>query len=217
MHIRQIDDYIKTCFTVLIGKLLAFGKLSLVVGSYGIMFSASNVCLPLVGLFGGIGSATAVWTLLFVSRLVASSCSVATLAFYLPGYCAALYLATASRLFRCGLPLLAIILFCVHPVGSQAMLYSLYWLIPLAVGAGLSRGLFAQALGATFTAHAVGSVIWLYAAAPMAPAAWLALMPLVALERVTFAAGMIVMHHATNQLMALLSTAKISSALSVRS
>lgn len=216
MYIKQIDAYIKTCFTVFISKLLAFGKLSFVVGSYGIMFSASNLCLPLVGFFGGIGSATVLWALFFTYRLMAGSCLLATLAFYLPGYCAALYLATSSRIFRCGVPIIAMALFCLHPVGSQAIFYSLYWLIPVTVGIGFRQSLFAQALGATFTAHAVGSVIWLYAATPMAPSAWLALIPLVALERITFAAGMIVMYHAINQLAALLSVVKRSFILPVR-
>ena len=60
-----------------------------------------------------------------------------------------------------------------------------------------SRSFYAQALGATFTAHAVGSVIWLYTM-PMAQEAWLALIPQVAIERLTFAAGIVVAYHAMN-------------------
>ena len=189
----------QSVFTVLIGKLLTVFKLSFVLGSHAIMFSASNFFLPLVGLFGRTTGTTIVWTFLLSARLLSGSFSAATLAFYLPGYCAALYLGTSSRLFRCGVPLLAMLFFVTHPIGSQAMLYSCYWLIPFVIGAGFGRSLFTQALGATFMAHAVGSVIWLYTV-PMAPAAWLALIPLVAVERLTFAAGMVVMYQVIMQL-----------------
>ena len=47
-------------------------------------------------------------------------------------------------------------------------------------------------LGSTFTAHAVGSVIWLYAGLVPNPETWLALIPVVVLERILFASGMFV-------------------------
>jgi hypothetical protein len=191
MFVKQKDGYLNALCSFLVGKVLSICKLSFVVGSQAIFFSASNLSMPLIGFFGGATGATFIWALLLMCRHAAGAFSLATLAFYIPGYCAALYLATPSRLIRCGMPLLAIGLFLLHPVGFQAALYSGYWLIPLCIGILVPRSFFAHALGATFTAHAVGSVIWLYTV-PMTPEAWLGLMPLVALERFTFAAGMVV-------------------------
>ncbi len=193
MRIKEIQRSVGVFGTILVSKLLAFYKLSFVVGSHALMFSASNLCMPLVGHFGSVSGATVVWIFLLAFRVLGEPFSLSVLAFYLPGYCAALYLATSSRLIRCGLPLLAIGLFGLHPVGFKAMMYSLFWLIPTLIGAGVGKSFFAQALGATFTAHAVGSVIWLYTV-PMVPADWLSLIPLVAVERLTFAAGMVVVH-----------------------
>jgi len=48
----------------------------------------------------------------------------------------------------------------------------------------------ARALIASFIAHAVGSVIWLYCGT-IAPEIWTALMPLVIVERLLIAAGMV--------------------------
>ena len=50
--------------------------------------------------------------------------------------------------------------------------------------------LYSRALTSSFVAHAVGSVIWLYCGT-VPVEAWTALMPIVAIERVLIAAGMI--------------------------
>jgi hypothetical protein len=85
------------------------------------------------------------------------------------------------------------ILFVMHPVGGQAFVYSLYWLIPVALYFIPHRSLFLTGLGSTFIAHAVGSVIWCYTV-PMTAGMWMALMPVVFCERLLFALGMVVMH-----------------------
>lgn len=200
------SDYLKTVLVLICSKLLSLLKLSSVVGSHGILFSASNLCLPLVGLFGRTSGATVTWALLLGLRLMAGAFSVATLAFYLPGYAAALYLATPNRLLRFGIPAFCMVLFLLHPVGFQAAIYSFYWIIPMLVGTGLFRSFYVTALGATFTAHAVGSVIWLYTV-PMAAEEWLALIPLVAIERITFAAGMVALYYGITMLSNLASRA----------
>ena len=81
----------------------------------------------------------------------------------------------------------------LHPVGGQAWLYSMLWVIPVAMYLMGSTYLFAQSLSATFVAHAVGSVLWLYAV-PMTPQIWLGLIPVVLLERLAIAGGMTVLH-----------------------
>jgi len=92
------------------------------------------------------------------------------------------------------------VLFALHPVGGQAWVYSLYWLIPV-IATFFPERLAGRALGATFTAHAVGSVAYLYMF-QSTPAFWLALIPVVAVERLLFASGISVSYVALNSLLA---------------
>ena len=87
-------------------------------------------------------------------------------------------------------------LFWLHPIGNVAWFYALYWLIPLGA-AFYKRNLFARSLGATFTAHSVGSVAFLYAF-NLPAEVWVALIPIVAIERLAFAAGISVSYYAVN-------------------
>ena len=98
------------------------------------------------------------------------------------------------------IPLACMALFWLHPVGAEAWIYPLYWLIP--IGAKLlSKRLFFRSLGATFTAHAIGSVLWLYTV-PMPAEAWLGLIPVVAAERLLFALGISVSYLGMNTVLA---------------
>jgi hypothetical protein len=85
-------------------------------------------------------------------------------------------------------PVLAMIIFWMDPVGQQAWYYALFWTIPIIVKF-LPDNLFLRSLGATFTAHAIGGAIWILAAVPMTPEAWTALLPVTTMERLLFAAG----------------------------
>jgi len=85
-------------------------------------------------------------------------------------------------------PLAAMALFWLNPIGLEAWPYALYWLIPVGARLFAADNLFAKSLGTTFTAHAVGSVAFLYATGMAAPA-WMALIPQVAVERLLFGAG----------------------------
>src|SRR5216684_1589321 len=76
-------------------------------------------------------------------------------------FSATLYWATNHYTIRLLLPIACMGLFVIHPIGAQAFVYSLYWLIPVILYFIPQRSLFLQALGSTFIAHAVGSVIWL--------------------------------------------------------
>ena len=84
-------------------------------------------------------------------------------------------------------PAAAMILFWVHPEGRQAWYYALYWLIPLAA-TFFPKRLILNALGATFTAHCVGSVAFLYAL-NLPAAVWTGLIPVVWMERGLMALG----------------------------
>lgn len=87
-------------------------------------------------------------------------------------------------------PLLAILLFVLHPVGAEAWYYSLYWVVPVAAYF-LPNNLFLRSLGSSFMAHAVGSIAFLYTF-PTVPTYWVALIPVVAMERLIFASGIAV-------------------------
>ncbi|MDD5162777.1 MAG: hypothetical protein PHD95_01065 [Candidatus ainarchaeum sp.] len=104
-------------------------------------------------------------------------------AFYFGKYLQKKSLKDASLL----VPLACMALFWLNPVGQQVWFYALYWLIPVFAKL-FSKRLIARSFGATFTAHAIGSTIWLYTV-PMPAEAWIALIPIVAIERTAFALG----------------------------
>ena len=82
---------------------------------------------------------------------------------------------------------LAILVFWAHPVGREVWFYALFWLIPIA--AYFRRDiLFVRALGSTFTAHAVGGALWIWFIG-LPAGVWISLIPIVAVERLLFAAG----------------------------
>ena len=90
------------------------------------------------------------------------------------------------------IPLLCIAIFLANPVGRAAWYFTLYWLIPyLALLPKLKNWLFIRSLGATFTAHAVGGAAWVWSTS-MTAQQWTALIPVVAYERLLFAAGIAV-------------------------
>jgi hypothetical protein len=191
---EMIKKSFKVIFFFSLAKLISFIKVSFLVGSSMIWFSGINSIVPLTGAFAGVTGALFVFLMRQIVHLFFfKTISLSFLAFCLPGFCASLYWATNHPVIRVGLPLLCIGLFIAHPVGSQAFLYSFYWFIPVILYASSRQSLFLQSLGSTFIAHAVGSVIWLYTV-PMTAGMWLSLIPVVIIERVLFALGMIVMH-----------------------
>jgi hypothetical protein len=113
---------------------------------------------------------------------------------------AAYYFAKGKNPLGIALPLLCMALFIAHPVGASAWYFTLYWLIPV-FAAFFPERLVGRALGATFTAHAVGTVAYIYMF-QSTPAFWLALIPVVAVERLLFASGIVVSYVALNTLLA---------------
>ena len=177
-------------------KFSGLVKVSFLLGSQMVWFSGVNSVLPLAGAFGGLFGASLVFLMRqLIHLLFFKTLSLSFLALCIPGFFASLYWSTNNAFIRLLLPLACMGLFVAHPVGAQAFFYSLYWLIPVALYFVPQRSLFLTALGSTFVAHAVGSVIWCYTV-PMTAGMWAALMPIVALERTLFALGMVVAHHA---------------------
>lgn len=177
---------------LIIIKLISFLKISFIIGSQLAHFSAVSIATPLVGLLSGI---TGCWVLLAIRMVIGLLYnpvgSLHVLAFYVPGFCASLYLVSEHISIRLIVPIVCMVLFIAHPVGFGAFAYALYWLIPILLYFVRKKSFFLQALGSTFVAHAVGSVIWLYTV-PMSSLLWLGLIPIVIVERLLFASGIAV-------------------------
>ena len=198
MNKHTSTSALPTLITFLATKCLSFFKVSFVVGSRSVFLTGSGMVLPLLGLFGGVfESSLIISASLLIRYLFFGISSLSVLAFYVPGWCAALYFASHHWFIRCFLPLTCIVAFSMHPVAGTSWLYSMYWLIPVIFYFMKPKHLFYEALGATFIAHAVGSIIWLYTV-PMTADMWFSLIPVVAFERLMYAAGMVVMYHVIN-------------------
>ncbi|HZW61387.1 MAG TPA: hypothetical protein VFF04_04115 [Candidatus Babeliales bacterium] len=177
-------------------KFASLVKISFIVGSVMAFFSGTSVAIPLIGAFTGLFGTVAVFCLrLSFHTLVNGSFALSYLAYHIPGLCASAYWASESKLIRLILPAVCMIAFMVHPIGGQAFVYSLYWLIPIALYFVSRKTVFMHAISSTFIAHAVGSVLWLYSV-PMTAQQWLSLIPVVAIERMLIATSMAVAYHA---------------------
>ncbi len=109
---------------------------------------------------------------------------------FFPMLAAAYYFGVVKKDKRFGiaLPVLGMLLFWMHPIGAEAWGYALLWLIPIVATVFAKQHLLLRSLGATFQAHVVGSVAFLYTIG-MPAGAWWALIPIVLVERGMFAAG----------------------------
>lgn len=174
-------------------------KVSFIIGAHTGFFSLSHCLTPLCGLVSGIGGLLTLFLVKTALHTYAAHTGTALLlGLHLPTLCAGLYCrfalrstpSTIARWLFLAIPVLCMVLFTVHPVGSQAYAYSFFWIIPVIALCIPHQNFFFYALGSTFTAHAVGSVLWLYAGLVPNPAAWLALIPVVIVERCMMASGM---------------------------
>lgn len=128
---------------------------------------------------------------------------------------AAFYFGTyAKKNYAAVVPLVCMVAFWLHPVGSQVWFYPLYWLIPIVSHVFFSKMLFARSLGATFTAHSIGSVLFLYTI-PTEAGLWATLVPIVAFERLMFAAGIAVSFLAFNYLLSKLPSKLTAGSLNI--
>lgn len=114
---------------------------------------------------------------------------------------AALYFGRKS-LFNILVPLAAIVIFWVMPQSRHAWYFALLWLIPVAMYFVQERWLLARALGATFTAHAVGGALWALFN-PLPAKTWNFLIPIVLKERAIFTIGIAVSYLVMNNVLAL--------------
>jgi len=144
------------------------------------------------------------WTLINLVRL-------------LPMLFAAYYFGTRKEKLNLLIPLLAILAFIVHPIGRQVWFFTLYWIIPIIVKLlpnKYSQNAFLRSLGATFTAHAVGGAAWIWTVS-MTAEQWVGLIPVVAYERLLFAAGIGISYILFNTLMDKLDAKLTSDVISI--
>jgi hypothetical protein len=106
---------------------------------------------------------------------------------WLPGRSTMLAKASKILLFVV-LPLTCLALFVFNQHANGAWVYSCYWLIPVAIYFAPQNNsvlnLFGTAIASSFIAHAIGVILWMYAM-PTTPEFWIALIPVVAVERFT--------------------------------
>jgi hypothetical protein len=179
-------------FTVLalVGMKLNFSTL---IGEESQFLTIYQFFGPIAGGFLGIWGAAAVLGAQLINWvLVGKEMSILNLLRLLPMIFAAIYFSRngvrgIKDKLGLALPILAMLAFWLHPVGQQAWVYALFWVIPV-IAKFLPENLFLRSLGATFTAHAVGAVLWIWTV-PMAAEQWLMLLPITATERILFALG----------------------------
>ncbi len=187
---RHYSLLLKMLFFNIVLVLVSLVKVNFILGSFHTFFSASQIVGPLVGFYGGLSCITVLYVLKDVAKVIFFGTGLfSPLTLHIPTFFSAAYWASSSVIFRLVVPLMCIVLFLIHPVGNQAAFYTLYWLLPLVIYFVSPRSIFLHALASTFIAHAVGSVIWLYWL-PLKSELFLALMPVVLVERLLFASGM---------------------------
>lgn len=179
-------------------------KISFVWGSKKLFFPGFCVIMPLMGAF--FGAWTAGFAMIFakIGRYVlASGYPSITLGIPTMAACWCWSLerqkAGYAHIFvNIIIPLGCLVAFILHPSVGCGFWYGLYWVIPVFLYVAqlikcIGKNLFVTALRSTFIAHALGSVIWCYTI-PMTPDKWLALIPIVAVERLVFASGMVLLY-----------------------
>ncbi len=187
--VKRIMFFALFAVLVLIAKQINFSAL---IGTENQAFTLFQFFGPIAGSFLGpfIGAGTVLIAQLSEMLLFGKAFDFIALFRLTPMIFAAVYFGLYAKKqfnYTAVIPLLAIIAFVLHPVGQQAWFYSLYWLIPI-LAAVFSKRLFFRSLGSTFTAHAIGSIAFLYSI-PTTPDLWIALIPIVAVERLLFASG----------------------------
>ena len=173
-------------FTVL--GLLAFQiSIDRIVGS-GQNFTLFEFLGPIGGMFLGpiLGAVSAFFVRALNVIIFHQPLDLLTIIRFLPAMLAAVYFGLQQKKTAIIFPI-CILLFILNPIGRQAWMYSLIWLIPF-VATFAKKRLILNSLGATFTAHAVGSVIFLYSFG-LTPAIWISLIPVVFIERGIFTIG----------------------------
>jgi len=179
---------------------------SQILGATNLKFSLFDFYGPIAGAF--FSSAIGLITV-FVMQIInwawhGFHLDLITFLRFLPMLMAVIYFSRKTKWILL-IPGIAMIMFWAHPEGRGAWYYALYWTIPFLCFLAPSKYTFTNALGATFTAHSVGSVAFLYVLG-LKSAVWLSLVPIVWQERGLMAIGITVTFYVVNALLKLLTT-----------
>lgn len=192
---RYIQQHITKKNILFIAIFVIFGFIALqipvaqVKGS-GVKFTIYDAFAPVAGSFiGSIPGVIAVFFMQFFNFLAhgARIEDAGTIIRFFPTLFAACYFAKKGK-FNLVIPAIAIAAFIIHPIGRNVWYFSLFWVIPIIAYFFRDRFLLARAFGATFTAHAVGSALWIWTFS-LPAAVWDSLIPVVIVERLLFTFG----------------------------
>ncbi|MBD3272733.1 hypothetical protein GF385_00065 [Candidatus Dependentiae bacterium] len=177
----------------------SFIKISFFAGHHKFFFSGINLVFPVLGALLGT-TFSGIFVILFFLLKKITLGGVITLG--LPTFFATLSFSIMTKnestnkiklynfLLRVILPIFAIVLFVLNPIGKQAFIYSFYWFIPIGLyffeKLTKYNSLFFKSLTVTFLAHSIGSLIWLYFI-PTTSFYWISLISVVFVERFIFA------------------------------
>lgn len=184
MNIRKIIFLIIFTFLGLLAFQISVNK---IVGS-GQSFTLFELIGPTGGIFlGPVLGGIATFFVRAINILINhQQLDLLTVIRFLPAMFAAIYFGLKTKKTAVIFPI-CILLFILNPIGRQAWMYAAIWLIPF-FATFFKKRLIINSLGATFTAHAIGSVIFLYTFG-LTPAIWIALIPVVFIERGIFTLG----------------------------
>ena len=184
-------EYIFFLIFTCVGFLALQVKLTHLAGSRA-TFTLFDAFAPIAGAFlGTIPGILSVLIMQFLNFLFhgSSAMDVGFIIRLVPMMFAVIYFSKQTKLSLI-VPLIAMIAFLAHPIGQTVWFYSLFWIIPL-LCYPFRNNLIAKSFGATFTAHAVGGALWIWAF-NLPAQVWIGLIPIVIIERSLFALGIVV-------------------------
>ena len=191
---------------VLIGLLTLQVPLAKIYGTDG-KFSLFDAFAPTAGAFlGTVPGVISVLAMRLVDYAVhGTSIDRGMVLRLFPVAFGAIYFANKKKheYFNIIIPVISIVAFNLNPVGREVWYFSMYWLIPIAMHFVKDRFVFARSLGATFTQHSIGGALWVWFL-HLPPQAWIALIPIVAIERFAIAVGMTASYLLFNNLLSAL-------------
>lgn len=192
-------NWLKVAILFVVGLIFSRVEFGYIVGSEGNTFSLFELISPtLIAILGFVGGFMVAFGVNFVNlaETVLNEGEVrevtGALVRFLPVLFGMVYFALPkkedyTRYFFLIVPVTAMLLFWAHPLINESWYYALFWVIPVA-GYAFKENVFINALGATFTQHAIGSVAFLYAF-NIPDAVWGGLVNIVPFERMHFALG----------------------------
>ncbi|OGB97601.1 hypothetical protein A3F06_03660 [candidate division TM6 bacterium RIFCSPHIGHO2_12_FULL_36_22] len=191
--LHSIAQTISTCLGFELAKQI---KCSMIIGSQTMFFSAGSMVAPLFGnnprtlwVFGLFIALKAIFMSYFMTQPINL-----LLLYHIPLFIAAAFFAPRSKWLITAFFIATMGAFIFNPIGGQAWIYALLWIIPMLANLFFT-GLFVRALRSTFAAHAIGSLIHLYTM-PMAAGLWISIIPVVLVERLLFACGIMIVYYA---------------------